>query len=164
MEEEKKKEGEVIETTTVEVDPIAEKDAKILKLEEERDNYKAVALKRLGKLPGDAEFLAGEDGNKEMSVAEQIKLALLDKEIESEKKAKDDETKRLVRENSELKLALKNRPNQSIGSDSGNGGVVVKDNILTETQIAALTAKAISLKADPAKFIENFKKTLQAKS
>ena len=43
--------------------PVVEKDAltlaqeQIVKVTEERDNYKAVALKRLGKLPGDAEFL-----------------------------------------------------------------------------------------------------------
>jgi hypothetical protein len=141
------KEGEASKGETVEVDQLALRDEKISKLEEERDNYKAVALKRLGKLPGDAEFLGGDDG-KEMSVAEQIRIALLDKEIESEKKAKDEETKRLVRENSELKLALKNRPNQS------------KDNVFSAAQLEDLRQRAIRLKADPEKFIENAKKNL----
>src|SRR5574343_618290 len=118
----------------VEPDPIAERDAKIAKLEEERDNYKAVALKRLGKLPGDAEFLAdGDEEKKELPVSEQVRLALLDKEIEAEKKAKDDDFKRIVRENSELKLALKNRPETSLGGDNSSGGEV-KDNVFSESQ------------------------------
>lgn len=154
MENDKEKEGVVIEPT-VEVDLVAEKDAEIAKLTEDRDNYKAVALKRLGKLPGDADFM----GDGELSVAEQIKLALLDKEIEAANRVKEELYKKTLRENSELKLALKNRPNQSIGGDSG-ATVEVKDNILTEPQLIALRERAAKLGADPEKFIENFKKTL----
>lgn len=162
--EEGKKEGEVIVETTVEVvDPIAEKDAKIAKLEEDLSNYKAVALKRLGKLPGDAEFLAGNDEDKkELSVAEQIKIALLEKEVELEKRAKDDEVKKIVRENSELKLALKNRPQGSIGG-SGSGSVESKDNVFSNEQITALTNKAKALGVDPVKFIEKAKLNLKAR-
>lgn len=145
-----------LETVEV-IDPLAEKDAKIAKLTEDYENIKKVALKRLGKLPGDADFL----GDAELTVAEQVRQALLEKEIELEKKAKDDETLKILRENSELKLALKNRPAQSIGGGDG-ATVEVKDNVLTDSQITTLTAKAKSLGADPAKFIENFKKTLSA--
>lgn len=145
----------------IEADPVAQKDALITKLTIERDNYKNVALKRLGKLSNDADFIAGEDGT-EMTVAEQIKIALLDKEIDSEKKAKDELYTKTLRENAELKLALKNRPQGSIGGDSTTT-VAVKDNVLTDAQIADLTAKANRLKADPEKFIENFKKTLLIK-
>ena len=42
-------------------DPILLRDKRIAELEEERNNYKNVALKRLGKLPGDAEFMEGEN-------------------------------------------------------------------------------------------------------
>lgn len=155
MENDKEKDGVVIEPA-VEADPIAEKDAEIAKLTQDRDNYKAVALKRLGKLPGDADFM----GDSELSVAEQIKLALLDKEIEAANRVKEDLYKKTLRENSELRLALKNRPDQSIGGDSGNGGVVVKDNVLTDSQMAALRERAKKLNADPDKFIEQYKATL----
>lgn len=127
-----------------------------VKLMEERDNYKAVALKRLGKLPGDAEFL----GDKDLTVAEQVKLILLDKEIDSKEKAERDEKAKLIRENSELKLALKNRPGGSIG---GEGGTIVdvKDNVFSEAQLAELRKKALALKADPEKFIERAKANLR---
>lgn len=133
----------------------AAKDAKIKKLEDEVHNYRTVAMKRLGKLDGDADFM----GDSELSVAEQIKIALLDREIESEKKANDDEKKQLVRENAELKLALKNRPGNSIGGDSTTT-VEVKDNVLSPEQITILTEKAKRLKTDPEKFINEFKQTL----
>lgn len=143
-------------TAAIEAD--AAKDAKILKLEEDLQNYKNVAMKRLGKLEGDADFM----GDSELSVAEQVKIALLNREIELEKKASDEERKKLVRENAELKLALKNRPGNSIGGDSGST-VETKDNVLGSDQIAKLTEKAKRLKADPEKFIENFKKILLMK-
>jgi hypothetical protein len=140
---------------------IAEKDNKIKKLEEERDNYKAVALKRLGKLEGDADFMAGTNDSGEMSVAEQVRLALLDREIEIERKAKDDEMKRVLRENSELKLALKNRPDVSMDGGEGSGGAgEVKDNVFSVSQIAEMEKRAKRLNIDPVKYIENAKKNL----
>ena len=143
---------------SAQVDPIAEKDELIAKLQEERDNYKAVALKRLGKLPGDADF--GKD-NEGLSVAEQVRMALLDREIDAEQKKKEEELRRIVKENAELRLALGNRPEQhSIGSGGEGASVEVKDNVITEQQRAALTAQAKRLGADPEKFIENFKKNL----
>lgn len=136
----------------------AAKDAKIVKLEQERDNYRKVSLKRLGKLEGDADFL----GDSELSVAEQIRIALLDREIEYERKASDEKNKQLVRENAELKLALKNRPQTSIGGDSTQN-VDVKDNVLSDVQITTLKAQAIRLKADPEKYIALFKENLRKK-
>lgn len=150
---------EAADKAALEVNPLAVKDEEIAKLKEERDNYKAVALKRLGKLPGDADFL----GDKELTVAEQIKLALLDKEIDSAEKAKEDETKRLVRENSELKLALKNRPDTAMGGDNGGGGTEVKDNVFSTEQISELKKRAIRLKVDPEKFVEKAKKNFLAR-
>lgn len=150
-------------SATIEVDTLAQKDAEIAKLTGERDNYKAVALKRLGKLEGDADFLAGDDEDKkELSVAEQVKIALMDREIESAMKAKDDETKRIVRENTELRLALKNRPQESIGGEGG-ASEGVKDNVFTAAQITELKARAIRLKLDPEKFVENAKKNIQSR-
>lgn len=143
----------------LEANPLKEKDEEIARLKEDRDNYKAVALKRLGKLPGDAEFL----GNEKLSVAEQVRLALLDKEIDAAEKAKEDETKALVRKVSELTLALKNRPNQATGGEGGGSAIEVKDNVFSAEQINELKKKALRLKADPDKFVENAKKNFLAK-
>lgn len=132
------------------------------KLKEERDNYKQVALKRLGKLPGDAEFLDGE-GKSLLTVEEQVKAILLDKE---DKKLKDAEAARTVamaREISELKIALKNRPGASLGGDSG-ASADVKDNILTVDQTEALKRRALQLGLDPVKFVENAKKNLSKRT
>ncbi len=146
------------EAIALAIEAEAAKDAKIAQLEQEKENYRKVALKRLGKLEGDADFM----GDAELSVAEQVKIALLDREIESQRKESDEEKKKLVRENAELRLALKNRPGNSIGGDSG-ATVEVKDNVLSKEQIATLTEKAKRLKTDPEKFIDSFKKTLVAK-
>ncbi len=137
--------------------PLKKLEEENAKLKEDRDNYKAVALKRLGKLPGDADFL-DKDGNG-LTVAEQVRLELLDREIESNTKARDEETKRLIKENGELRLAIKNRPGGSIGSEGGTI-VDVKDNVFTEVQLAELRKKALALKADPEKFIERAKQNI----
>ncbi len=129
------------------------------KAEEERDNYKAVALKRLGKLPGDAEFL-DKDGNGELSVAEQVRLALLDREVEKARAEEVAARDKLIKENNELRLALKNRPGSSIGGNGGGSSVETKDNIFSEAQLQALRAKAQRLKADPEKFIQQAKDNL----
>lgn len=139
---------------------IDERDAKIKKLEEERDNYKAVALKRLGKLPADAEFLdENADPETGLTVKEIVKNTLLEREIALAKAEKELEVKRLARENAELRLALKNRPDGGMGSASGESAEV-KDNVFSSQQIAALTARAKVLKIDPQKYIEKAKQNL----
>jgi len=143
----------------VEIDPIAAKDVEIARLAEERDNYKNVALKRLGKLPGDADFI-DKDGTG-MSVQEQVRIELLNREIAAAEKSKQAEITRITKENSELRLALKNRPSASIGGGSGES-LEVKDNVLSEQQIAVLKAKAERLKVkDVGAFIEKAKENLQ---
>lgn len=133
---------------------------KLAKAEEDRDNYKRVALQRKGKLPADPEFFK-EEG--ELSVAEQVRLALLDREVEQANKAKEELIQKQSKEISELRLALKNRPGSSIGGGDGGSSVETKDNVFTQAQIDALTQKAIRLKADPAKFIERAKKNFLSK-
>lgn len=141
----------------------AAKDEEIKKLREERDNYRAVALKRLGKLPADSEFL-GENGKEiEGLIADKVREALVDKEIAAKEREREDSLKKLTRENAELKLAIKNRPGSSIGGGSGDN-LDVKDNVFSAEQLAALRARALRLKADPEKFIENAKKNLQHRS
>lgn len=152
--------NKVVIEPVVEIDPIAVKDAEIARISEERDNYKNVALKRLGKLPGDAAFI-DKNGIGELPVAEQVRLALLDKEIESIQKQKQAETARLVKENSELRLALKNRPGPSIGGGSGGSPLEVKDNVLSEAQIASIKATAARLKVkDVDAYVERAKQNI----
>ena len=139
---------------------IAAKDAEIVRLTKEKDNYKTVALKRLGKLDGDADFM-GVDKDSGLTVQEQVRAELLQREIDKIQAVKDLETRRLARENAELKLALKNRPNGSIGSGSGSGSSTeVKDNTFSEAQLTDLRQRALRLQADPEQFIENAKKNL----
>lgn len=150
--------ADVIPAVEPEKDELTIAREKLAKAEEDRDNYKAVALKRLGKLPGDAEFL-DKDGNGELSVAEQVRLTLLEREVEESRKAEKEVTTKLAKENAELRLALKNRPGASIGGGSGES-VEVKDNVFSAEQIAVLKQKALRLNADPDKFIENAKQNL----
>lgn len=141
-----------------ETDALTVLQAENLRLTEERDNYKNVALKRLGKLPGDAAFL-DKDGDGEMSVAEQVRIEILNREIDKNKVAEAVEIERIKKENSELKLAIKNRPGSSIGGNGG-GSLEVKDNVFSAQQLEVLTARAIRNKADPVKFIQAAKDNL----
>lgn len=145
-------------TDTTEIDALAAKDAVIAKVTEDRDNYKNVAMKRLGKLPGDAEFLSGED-KPSLSVEDQVRIALLDNEIAKAHADKDREIARMAKELSEVKLALKNRPGGSMGSGSG-ASTNVKDNVFSEAQLTALKQRAEVLKIDPETYIASAKKNL----
>lgn len=144
---------------------IAAKDAEIKKLTEERDNYKTVALKRLGKLPADGEFLDGEKGKDvQASIEDAVKVALLDKEIARVQKEKDDKLAAALKENSELRLAAKNRPQGSIGGSGGGSGPEVKDNVFSEAQLAELRVRATRLKLNPEKYIEAAKANILSRS
>lgn len=150
-------EAAVVVPPVVEADAITAKDAEISRLTVELGNYKTVALKRLGKLPGDAELI-GVDPKSGLTVEEQVRKTLLENEVSRIEQEKGSEVRRLSKENAELKLALKNRPGGStVGGDSGSSSSV-KDNVFSEAQIAILTEKAVRLKADPVKFIEQAKK------
>lgn len=138
--------------------PLKLVEAKLAKAEEDRDNYKAVALKRLGKLPGDADFI--DTNGTGLTVAEQVRLELLDREIDANQKAEQKEKERILKENAELRLAIKNRPGGSIGSEGG-AIVDVKDSTFTEPQLADLRRRAIALGTDPEKFIERAKINLK---
>lgn len=142
------------------IEPLTKKDEEIAKLKDERDNYRKVALKRLGKLPGDADFLEGADKETGLTVSEQIRQALIDREITEAEKAKDSLIKDQTKKISELTLALKNRPSASLGGGSGDA-LEVKDNVLSEAQIANLKARATRLKVkDVDAFIETAKQNI----
>lgn len=161
--ENKDKDGNVI-VPAVEVDVIAEKDAYIKRIETDLGNYRNVALKRLGKLPGDADFMKGADESTGLTVEETIKKTLLEGEYARTTAEKDEYARKLFKENSELKLALKNRPETSIGGGDSTSTVVTKDNVLTPEQETEILnrAKMLNVK-DPQAFLEQAKKNLLAK-
>lgn len=142
------------------LDPIAEKDAEIARLMEERDNWKELGLKRKGKLADDDDFF--ERSGIDEFIKDKVREALADKEIAMAQAAKDAEIKRLVRENNELRLASKNRPGFSVGGGDGSGPEV-KDNVFSNDQLKDLELRAKKLGADPQKFIENAKKNFLAR-
>ena len=145
--------------------PLTKAQEELRRVSEERDNYKKVALKRLGKLPGDAEFIAGDTENGELSVEEQVRLALLDREIQKTRESEQFEMKRIVRENAELRLAAKSKSDMALGGDSGSGaGATVKDSVFSEAQLADLRKRAERLKADPEKFIESARANILKRS
>lgn len=146
----------------MEQDELVKIKEKLAKAEEDRDNYKNVALKRLGKLPGDAEFLNKGD-EAELSVEERVRLALLDNEVEKTRESEKAEVERIRRENAELRLALKNRPGSGVGGGSGDEPGV-KDNVFSASQLDALRAKAKRLNADPEQFIQKAKENLHKRS
>ena len=165
------KEKEVAETKALEeskaieeaTNLLAEKDAEITQLKKDRDNYRTVALKRKGKLPGDAEFFEGANETTGLTVEEEVKKTLIEREINRLEDAKDIEARRLAKENAELRLALKNRPGESLGSGSGSS-TEVKDNVFSPAQLEVLRQKAERLKADPEKFIEAAKKNILSRA
>lgn len=164
MAEETKVETVIAPVEETVVDPtepsvIDQKDEEIAKLKENVENYKHVALKRLGKLPGDAEFLAEADEKTGLTVEEMVKKTLLEREISIAEEEKNKRARQLEKENAELRLALKNRPGGSIGGSSGTTSEV-KDNTFSADQLDVLRQKAIRIGADPEKFIEAAKKTL----
>lgn len=179
MDEKKKAEAEAAAKAKIEADAAAKKaaeqaeidaevakeaakDEEIKKLTEERDNYRTVALKRLGKLPADSKFL-GEEGTEMTAIIEErVKAALIDKELEAKENARKANEAKLVRENAELRLALKNRPGTPIGGGGGESSEV-KDNVFSADQLEALKVKAVRLKVDPEKFIESAKKNFLAR-
>lgn len=147
---------------SVEEDKLALVEAELEKAKEDRDNYKAVALKRLGKLPNDAEFMG--EGSKDIDalIAEKVQIALMDKEVSRKETERLAEIDKIRKENVELRLALKNQPGKSVGGSSG-GGMEVKDNVFTPDQILKMHERATKLKIDPVKYVESAKKNLQSR-
>ena len=144
----------------IEPGPLKAMEEENAKLREERDNYKNVALKRLGKLPADSEFL-GETGKEISSLIEdKVKEVLLEREIGSKEREKEELFRKTLKENAELRLLAKNRPGGSIGSEGGTV-LEVKDNVFSPEQIAKLKETALKIKADPDKFVEQAKKNFQ---
>lgn len=145
--------------------PLTAKDAEIAKLSSDLANYKNVALKRLGKLPGDADFVAGIDEKTGLTVEETVRKTLLEQKLITADEEKNSIVTKVLKENAELRLAIKNRPSTGLGGEgSGGSGPEVKDNVFSEAQLTALRARATVLKLDPEKYIEKAKANIQSRS
>lgn len=115
----------------------------------ERENYKKVALSKKGKSGDDTEESEDE------RIARIVQEKLLDTREANLLKKKADIADRVVQENKELKVALKNRA--QIGASAGQGGGQggdVKTDFWTPDQLAYFKKRGI----DPEKAKENYLK------
>ena len=131
------------------------KDKDIERITEERNNYRKGMLKAKGKT-------SDEGDEPELSIAEQVSLAvkeaLLDSAITTAQKEKDEIVKKALRENAELKTAIKNRTGMNPtgqGAASDTEALKPKDNFLSDEQIKHFKAQG----KDDA-WIERYKKTV----
>ena len=131
----------------------------LAKAQEDRDNYKKVALARKGKLANDSEFFA-EGSETELSVAEQVRLALLESDVEKKQAEAKRAQDKLIKENQELRLALKNQPSSTAGGSGSGSTATVKDNFFSETQLVQLRERAKRNNIDPEKYIASAKANL----
>lgn len=155
-------ESVVTPTQTTEVDYtaiLAEKDAELLKVAQEKENYRKAYLKVGGKpetSQSDTDELEDADARTRRIVQETL-LSTKEAQLQAEK---DTALKAVLKRNKELEMALKSRTD--ITSVSGQGSNQEKpegkkDNFFSNEQIASLKAKGYS----DAK-IESLKKNMQS--
>lgn len=142
---------------------LAEKDAELAKIKQEKENYKKGLLMAKGKIPED--YQADSDGTE---TQEQMFRRIAREELLATKEAqlladKDSAYKAVIKRNKELELALKNRGQISSSSAQGSNqdkpeGKV--DNYLSNEQLAYFKAKGWDDKKIEA-FKENAKKVGQ---
>ena len=152
----------VVTQSTTEVDyeaVLAQKDAEIAKVREEKENYKKGLLKAKGKLPEDYQSDAGDSEDMETLIDRKVQERFLTTKEAQLQSEKDSALKAVLKRNKELETALKSR--SDISSVSGTGSNQEKpagktDNFFSNEQIASLKAKGYS----DAK-IEALKKNMQ---
>lgn len=136
---------------------LKEKDEKIAKLSQDRDNYRAGMLKYKKEAEQDPE-------NKELEedkIRQIFKEELLNTDLAKALKEKDEYVQRIARENSELKIAMANKSQISNMPGGSSQSQDVKVEELTDEQKAHFEriSKEIGVKIDPKKFLENWKKS-----
>ena len=147
------------ETVVEEKDELTIVREELAKAQEDRDNYKKVALARKGKLANDDQFFA-EGSETELTVAEQVRLALLESDVEKKQAEAKRAQDKLIKENSELRIALKNQPSSTAGGSGSGSTTTVKDNFFSEAQLVALRERAAKNNIDPEKYIAGVKQNL----
>ncbi len=123
---------------------LAQKDAELAKVREEKDNYRKGLLKAKGYIPENSQSDADDSEDSDTRtrrIVQETLLATREAQLEAEK---DDTIKASIKRIKELETALKNRG--QITSTSGEGSNQdkpegKKDNYFSNDQIAALRAK-----------------------
>jgi hypothetical protein len=139
---------------------LADKEAKLARIEQERDNYKKGLLRAKGKLPEDYQTDSDETETQEQMfrrIAREERLSAEEAQLLADK---DNAYKAVLKRNKELEVALKNRG--QISSSSAQGSNQDKpegkaDNYLSNDQVAYFKAKGWNDKKIEA-FKENSKK------
>ena len=132
------------------------KDDKIAILARDRDNYRAGMLKyKKGQESEESEQDTSEEGR----IKQMIREEMLNSEIGKEQAEKDAIIMTIAKENKELKIAMANKAQMStLPGGSSQPQDEIKGNELTEEQKAYFDnlSKAIGVKVDPKKFLENW--------
>ncbi len=115
---------------------IAEMDAKMAKIETEKENYRKGMLLAKGKTADDSDETIDE------KVERLVNEKLLNTEVVKIQSQKDEVIKSALKRNAELELALKNRGQVSTGtSTSVDTTPVAKSTYFSDDQVQALKAK-----------------------
>jgi hypothetical protein len=123
---------------------LAQKDAELAKVREERENYRKGMLKAKGKLPDEYQTDDDTHETSEEMVRRVTREELLNTKEAQLQAEKDDALKAVLKRNKELEVALKNRGQIADTSASGSNEdkfEVKADSYFSKEQIAALRAK-----------------------
>lgn len=137
---------------------LAKANDKIVKLGQEKENYRKGMLKAKGKLPDEDDNSSNDGEDIDSKVKRIVQEQLLDTKEAQALADRDNLVKDLAKRNKELTLALKNRG--QVTSTSGQGSNQDRpegkiDNVLSNEQLTSLKAKGWDEKK-----IEEFKKNL----
>lgn len=136
---------------------LAQKDAELAKVREEKDNYRKGLLKAKGKIPDVSSDNDGIEDAESMTrrIVQETLLSTKEAQLQADK---DNALKAVLKRNKELELALKNRGQVTDTSSQGSNQEKPegkKDNTLSNEQLNGLKSKGWSDKK-----IEEFKKNL----
>lgn len=131
---------------------------KIVKLGEEKENYRKGMLKAKGKIPDEDDNSSNNGEDIDSKVSRIVQQKMLETREAQALADRDNLVSKITKENKELKLALKNRGQVTSTSAQGSNqdrqeGKI--DNILSNEQLNSLKAKGWNDKK-----IEEFKKNL----
>ncbi len=142
---------------------LAQKDAELAKVQEEKENYRKGMLKAKGKLPD--EYSSDNDAQEDLDekIDRKVQERLLSTKEAQLQAEKDAAYKSLIKRNKELEVALKNRGQVTTSTGQGSNQEKTEgkvDDYLSNDQIAALKAKGWDDKKIEA-FKANARKTSQ---
>lgn len=124
---------------------LAEKEAELAKVQEEKENYRKGLLKAKGKMPVEEYPVDNLDETEEERISRIVDQRLLQTKESQLQAEKDAALAAVLKRNKELEIALRNRQQitaSSGGSNSDKPETPIKnDNFFSPEQISALRAK-----------------------